>query len=298
MHGSRMAGGGRMLTGGAQFTRAGLCLVADQSLSGEQVAAALDPVVLQRGAPRAIPMDNGSACASRSMDAWAFRHRIQLDVIRPGKPVENGFIESFTGRLREECLNVDVVFTLEEGREKLARWQEDDTGTRPHRALQDQAPATCAAAWVATEHADPAARSPITGDPHVSDARFAVPPWRCQPITRRPNSPVSPGLHSRGRSPLGTHPRLGTKIEGRPTVRVTHIHAGTTTGGRSRVSIKRIQAIQIGSKYKANTRVKMRAVPIRLSGRDKDFLILDTQVSKVNKTLIKVLLRERHKKRR
>lgn len=114
--------GFRILTVVDQFTRECLCLVADQSLTGEKVAQALEPVVAQRGAPRAIIVDNGSEFASRVMDAWAYRHGIQLDCIRPGKPVENGFIESFNGRLRDECLNVEVFFTLEDVREKLARW--------------------------------------------------------------------------------------------------------------------------------------------------------------------------------
>jgi putative transposase len=80
-----------------------------------------------------------------------------LEYIRPGKPVENGFIESFNGRLRDECLNVEVFFTLDDVREKLARWQEDYNRTRPHSALQDQAPATFAAKWLATEETAPAA---------------------------------------------------------------------------------------------------------------------------------------------
>lgn len=120
-------------------------MVADQSLTGEKVAQALAPGVFQRGAPGAITVDNGSELASRLLDAWAYRHGIQLDVIRPGKPVENGCIESFNGRLRDECLNVEGFFTLEDVREKLARWQEDDNLLRPHSALQDQAPASFAA---------------------------------------------------------------------------------------------------------------------------------------------------------
>jgi putative transposase len=147
----------RILTVVDQFTRECLCLVADQSLSGEKVAQALAPVVLQRGAPRSITVDNGSEFASRAMDAWAYRHGIQLEFIRPGKPVENGFIESFNGRLRDECLNVEVFFTLEDVREKLARWREDYNRLRPHSALQDQAPATFAAAWSAQTRTIPAA---------------------------------------------------------------------------------------------------------------------------------------------
>jgi len=94
-------------------------------------------------------VDNGSEFASRVMDAWAYRHGIQLDFIRPGKPVENGFIESFNGRLRDECLNVEVFVTLEDVREKLPRWQQDYNLVRPHSALQDQAPASFVAEWVA-----------------------------------------------------------------------------------------------------------------------------------------------------
>jgi len=138
----------RILTVVDQFTRECVCLVADQSLSGDKVAQALEPVVAQRGAPRAITVDNGSEFASRVMDAWAYRHGIQLDVIRPGKPVENGFIESFNGRLRDECLNVEGFFTLEDVREKLWRWQQDYNRVRPHSALEDRAPAVFVAEWV------------------------------------------------------------------------------------------------------------------------------------------------------
>ncbi len=139
----------RILTVVDQFTRECLCLLADQSLTGEKVAQALEPVVAQRGAPRAITVDNGSEFASRVMDGWAYRHGIQLDFIRPGKPVENGFIESFNGRLRDECLNVEVFFTLEDVREKLARWREDYNQQRPHSSLQDETPAAFAADWSA-----------------------------------------------------------------------------------------------------------------------------------------------------
>lgn len=148
----------RILTVVDQFTRECLCLLADQSLTGEKVAQAWEPLVAQRGTPRAITVDNGSEFASRVMDAWAYRHGIQLDFIRPGKPVENGFIESFNGRLRDECLNVEMFCTLEDVRQKLSCWQEDYNRLRPHRSLQDQAPATFVAHWLATvqtAHASP-----------------------------------------------------------------------------------------------------------------------------------------------
>jgi putative transposase len=72
---------------------------------------------------------------------------VQLDFIRPGRPVENSYIESFNGRLRDECLNVEVFFTLADVREKLERWREDYNQVRPHSALNDQSPQTFATTW-------------------------------------------------------------------------------------------------------------------------------------------------------
>jgi transposase InsO family protein len=81
LHERARGGWFRILTVVNQFTRECLCLVADQSLTGEKVAQVLEPVVMQRGAPRAIIVDNGSEFASRVMDAWACRHGVQLDFI-------------------------------------------------------------------------------------------------------------------------------------------------------------------------------------------------------------------------
>ncbi len=86
------------------FTRESLALVADRSLTGVEVAAALSDVLRQRHAPMAITVDNGSEFVSRAMDAWVDAHDVRLDFIRPGKPVENAFIESFNGKLRDGVL--------------------------------------------------------------------------------------------------------------------------------------------------------------------------------------------------
>lgn len=87
----------------------------------------------------------GSEFAGRVIDVWVSRHGIQLDFVRAGKPVEDGFINSFNRRLREECLNVEVFFTIEDVREKLARWQEDCRHHLPHSLLQDKTSAAFAA---------------------------------------------------------------------------------------------------------------------------------------------------------
>jgi putative transposase len=127
----------RILTVVDQFTRECLALHADTALSGEKVAATLDKVVIGRGVPLSITVDNGTEFASKAMDLWAYTNNVHLDFIRPGRPTENGYIESFNGRLRDECLNVEVFFTLTDARRKLALWRHDYNHHRPHSALAD-----------------------------------------------------------------------------------------------------------------------------------------------------------------
>lgn len=115
----------RVLTVVDQYTRECLILHADTALSGAKVAAALDQIVAHRGAPRSITVDNGTVVASKAMDHWAYSTGVHLDFIRPGRPVENGYIESFNGRLRDECLNIEEFFSLADARRKLALWLHD-----------------------------------------------------------------------------------------------------------------------------------------------------------------------------
>jgi putative transposase len=72
---------------------------------------------------------------------WAYLHHVKLDFIRPGKPVENGFIESFNGKLRDECLNSEVFLSIADAREKLERWRHDYNHLRPHSSLSNRPPA-------------------------------------------------------------------------------------------------------------------------------------------------------------
>lgn len=135
----------RVLTVVDQYTRECLTLHADTALSGEKVAAALDGIVARRGAPQSITVDNGTEFASKAMDLWAYCNGVHLDFIRPGRPVENSYIESFNGRLRDECLNVEIFVTLADARRKLALWLHDYNHHRPHSALADRTPAEFAA---------------------------------------------------------------------------------------------------------------------------------------------------------
>ena len=135
----------RVLTVVDQYTRECVTLLADNTLSGEKVATALDKALLQRGVPESITVDNGTEFTSKALDHWAYRNGVHLDFIRPGRPVENGYIESFNGKLRDECLNVDVFFNLADARRKLYVWRRDYNHQRPHSALDDRTPAEFAA---------------------------------------------------------------------------------------------------------------------------------------------------------
>jgi len=122
------------------YTREALALVVDRSLTGIKVAAALSRLLEQRPKPQAISVDNGTEFVSKAMDAWAYGHDVRLDFIRPGRPVENAFIESFNGRLRDECLNSHVFGSVAEAQAVLDVWRDDYNRVRPHSALQDRTP--------------------------------------------------------------------------------------------------------------------------------------------------------------
>jgi putative transposase len=130
----------RILTVVDQYTRECLCIQAECSQTGEKVVEQMKRLVRLRGVPESITTDNGSEFAGQAMDAWAHQAGVKLDFIRPGRPVQNGYIESFNGRLRDECLNTEVFSSLADAREKLEHWRRDYNETRPHSALADRTP--------------------------------------------------------------------------------------------------------------------------------------------------------------
>jgi putative transposase len=132
--------GFRILTAVDQYSRECLLLEADTSMSGTKVVGYLEGLRQQRPLPRGIRVDNGSEFYSQAMDAWAYRNGIELEFIERGKPSENGHVESFNGRLRDECLNTELFFSLADAREKLERWRQDYNQSRPHSALGDLTP--------------------------------------------------------------------------------------------------------------------------------------------------------------
>jgi putative transposase len=104
----------------------------------------LDGIVAERGAPLAIRCDNGPEMTSRHFLAWALERKIEMVHIQPGRPQQNGLVESFHARLRDECLNVSWFENLWDARRKIAAWQEEYNERRPHSSLGYQTPAAYA----------------------------------------------------------------------------------------------------------------------------------------------------------
>ena len=125
----------RMLTVVDQWSRQSPLIEVGFSMSGQIVAEALERYVAKHGAPVSITVDHGTEFMSKALEEWAYRRGVKLDFIRPGKPTENGHIESFNGRLRDEHLNVQQFWSIEDARQKIEAWREDYNHHRPHSAL-------------------------------------------------------------------------------------------------------------------------------------------------------------------
>ncbi|WGR93648.1 IS3 family transposase [Bradyrhizobium sp. ISRA443] len=125
----------RVLTVVDDCTRECLALVADTSLSGIRVARELDRLVIERGKPKMVVSDNGSELTSNAILTWADQSRVAWHYIAPGKPMQNAFIESFNGRLRDELLNETLFTSLAQARVALGCWRADYNDARPHSQL-------------------------------------------------------------------------------------------------------------------------------------------------------------------
>ncbi|MFH7109549.1 IS3 family transposase [Achromobacter xylosoxidans] len=137
----------RILTVIDQWSRESVCLEANFRQTGRGVGQALDRSAVLRGWPKAITVDNGTEFTSRALDDWAYRRGIKLDYTRPGKPTDNGLIESFNGRLRDEFLNVHEFITLHDLQQKLRAWQDDYNHHRPHGSLGHLTPREYVQKW-------------------------------------------------------------------------------------------------------------------------------------------------------
>jgi putative transposase len=132
------------------FTRECLALEADTSMGGQRVTRVLERVVAERGAPLALRTDNGPELTSRHFLAWNVEHKIELIHIQPGKPMQNGIVESFHGRLRDECLNVSWFWNLFDARQKIESWRVEYNEKRPHSSLGYRTPRAFAQQFAAS----------------------------------------------------------------------------------------------------------------------------------------------------
>jgi putative transposase len=127
------------------FTRESLAIEVAHSLPALRVIQVLERLARTRGLPRGISCDNGPEFAGRALDLWAHGAGVTLQFIRPGKPIENAYIESFNGRLRDECLNGEWFLSLADAQRIIERWRGDYNETRPHSSLAGRTPAEFAA---------------------------------------------------------------------------------------------------------------------------------------------------------
>lgn len=143
----------RVLTIVDNVSRVSPAIAVDTSLTGERVVAILEQLKRTIGVPQRIAIDNGPEFISKALDAWAYRHGVQLEFSRPGKPTDNAFAESFNGHFRAECLDQHWFASLEEARQIIEAWRIDYNTERPHRALKQLTPTAWMATWVSSKEA-------------------------------------------------------------------------------------------------------------------------------------------------
>ena len=142
----------RVLTVVDTFTRECLALEVDSCLPSRRVTRALDNIIFQRGRPERIVLDNGSELTSRHFLAWGIERRVNLAHIQPGKPVQNAFIESFNGKLRDECLNTSWFRNLWDARKRIENWRQEYNEKRPHSSLDYRTPHEFAQAFAESQN--------------------------------------------------------------------------------------------------------------------------------------------------
>jgi putative transposase len=130
----------RILTIVDDFTRECLKMVVDTSLSGKRVVRELSSLIIHKGVPKAIVSDNGTEFTSHAILKWSQEVDVEWQYIQPGKPMQNGYIESFNGKLRDECLNENWFISLQEAKEIIEKWRFDYNHVRPHSSLNGLSP--------------------------------------------------------------------------------------------------------------------------------------------------------------
>lgn len=139
------------------FSRRAVTMEVDLSLPAQRVIRSLEQAGELYGLPSSIVVDNGPEFASKVLDAWCHERGIELIFIRPGKPIENAYAESFNGRVREECLNQHAFESVAHARSVIEGWREDYNTVRPHSALDGLAPEKYLQQWASAKTPQPTA---------------------------------------------------------------------------------------------------------------------------------------------
>jgi len=119
-----------------EYSKKCFVIEVDTSITGKRVSEVLNRIAFTEGLPEIIMIDNGPEFIGRALDEWAYRRGIKLFFIRPGKPVENCYMESFNGKFRDECLNEHWFTSLEHARKQIEAWRIDYNTERPHSSLE------------------------------------------------------------------------------------------------------------------------------------------------------------------
>ena len=151
----------RVLTAIDQVSRECVCLETAQRLPADAATQPLDEATENFGQPMVITSDNGTEFTSNVFDQWACGHGIELDFVAPGRPMDNGFIERFSGKLRDKCLNMHWFESLAEARQIIERWRVEYNEMRPHSSLGNRAPTAYVAELLGVSSSSP-----------VQEARF------------------------------------------------------------------------------------------------------------------------------
>ena len=134
----------RILNIADDVTRECLAAIPDTSISGKRVARELSALIDRRGKPKMIVSDNGTEFTSNAILSWAKEHRVEWHYIAPGRPMQNGYIEFFNGRMRDELLNESLFVDLDQARQLISAWVTDYNTARPHSSLGYKTPAAYA----------------------------------------------------------------------------------------------------------------------------------------------------------
>jgi putative transposase len=133
-------------------TRECLAAIPDTSISGRRVTRELTMLIETRGKPGMIVSDHGTEFTSNAILGWAIDHQVEWHYIAPGKPMQNGFVESFNGRMRDELLNETIFLDLDQARQIIGVWVADYNTQRPHSSLGYKTPVAYANQLTATGH--------------------------------------------------------------------------------------------------------------------------------------------------